>query len=207
MKKIIVFIVILCSSLPIVIKAATIPKKTVVTTLDTATFAEGCFWCTEAFFEAIKGVVTVSSGYSGGLVKNPSYEQVCTGSTGHAEACQVIYDPAIISYAELLEVFFTTHDPTSLNKQGHDAGTQYRSAIFYHTAAQKIIAEKYLKTLNTSHVFDKPIVTEISAYKNFYVAENYHQDYFELNGTEPYCQKVILPKMDKLKMVFKNKLK
>lgn len=187
---------------PVVIeKTGMMPKQ------DTATFAEGCFWCTEALFEELKGVISVSSGYSGGSTKNPTYADVCTGNTGHAESCQIIYNPAIISYTDLLEVFWKTHDPTSLNRQGHDEGTQYRSAVFYHNAQQKMLAEKYKMELDKSGAFDKPIVTEITPYKNFYVAENYHQDYFALHGTEPYCQMVIQPKIDKFKKVFKNKIK
>ena len=182
--------------------AKTAPQK-----LDTATFGSGCFWCTEAFFQDLKGVQSVSSGYSGGVVKNPSYADVCSGKTGHAEGCQIIYDPAVITYIDLLEIFWKTHDPTTLNRQGHDEGTQYRSVIFYHNMEQKTIAEKYKKELTASGAFDKPIVTEITAYTLFYVAENYHQDYFALNGSAPYCQMVIQPKMDKFKKVFKEKLK
>jgi peptide-methionine (S)-S-oxide reductase len=174
---------------------------------DTATFASGCFWCTEAFFQELKGVQSVSSGYSGGAVKNPTYTDVCSGKTGHAEACQIVYDPSVITFVDLLEIFWKTHDPTTLNRQGHDEGTQYRSAIFYHNAEQKAIAEKYKKELDASGAFTKPIVTEITAYTNFYVAENYHQDYFALNGSAPYCQMVIQPKVDKFKKVFKSKLK
>ncbi|MBA3970776.1 MAG: peptide-methionine (S)-S-oxide reductase MsrA [Bacteroidetes bacterium] len=180
---------------------------TKATNLDTATFGSGCFWCTEAFFQELKGVHSVSSGYSGGKVKNPTYTDVCSGKTGHAEGCQIVYDPAVISYVELLEVFWGTHDPTTLNRQGHDEGTQYRSAIFYHNSEQKKIAEKYKKELTASGAFNNPIVTEIAAYTSFYVAENYHQDYYALNGREPYCQAVIQPKMEKFKKVFKTKLK
>jgi peptide-methionine (S)-S-oxide reductase len=174
---------------------------------DTATFASGCFWCTEAIFQDLKGVISVQSGYSGGTVKNPSYYQVCEGNTGHAESCQIVYDPKIITFDELLEVFWQTHDPTTLNRQGHDEGTQYRSAIFYHNENQKMLAEKYKKALDASGAFPKPIVTEITKYKNFYVAENYHQDYYKLNGHEPYCQMVIQPKVEKFKKAFKDKLK
>ena len=174
---------------------------------DTATFGSGCFWCTEAIFQDLKGVVSVASGYSGGSVKNPSYREVCTGTTGHAEACQVVYDPKVITYDELLEVFWQTHDPTTLNRQGHDEGTQYRSAIFYHNDEQKKLAEGYKKKLDASGAFSKPIVTEITKFTNFYAAENYHQDYYNLNGTEPYCQMVIQPKVEKFRKVFKDKLK
>jgi peptide-methionine (S)-S-oxide reductase len=179
----------------------------VTTRLDTATFAEGCFWCTEALFEELKGVVSVSSGYSGGTTKNPTYADVCSGQTGHAESCQITFDSKVISFTDLLEVFWKTHDPTTLNRQGHDEGTQYRSAVFYHNTQQKMLAEKYKKELDASGAYSSPITTEITHYKNFYVAENYHQDYFALNGKEPYCQMVIQPKVDKFQKVFKAKLK
>ena len=172
-----------------------------------ATFGMGCFWCSEAIFQRLKGVVKVQSGYAGGNYKNPTYEDVCTGNTGHAEVVQVTYEPAVISYKELLEIFWKMHDPTTLNRQGADVGTQYRSVIFYHTAAQKALAEAYKTELNKEKVYPDPIVTQISPYTNFYIAENYHQDYFKLNGNEPYCRMVILPKVDKLEKVFKEKLK
>jgi peptide-methionine (S)-S-oxide reductase len=174
---------------------------------DTATFGTGCFWCTEAIFQQLEGVLKVSSGYSGGNVPNPSYEAVCTGTTGHAECIQVVYDPQKISYDELLEVFWQTHDPTTLNRQGNDVGTQYRSVIFYHNAAQKEKAEKYKAELNKSGAWDNPVVTEISPFKEFYVAENYHQDYYNQNGSQPYCYYVIRPKLEKFQKVFKSKLK
>ncbi len=174
---------------------------------DTATFANGCFWCTEAVFQELKGVISVTSGYSGGTTKNPTYRQVCTGTTGHAEACQIVYNPGEITFAELLEVFWKTHDPTTLNRQGNDEGTQYRSAIFYQHEAQRLTAEKYKLELNKSMVFPDPIVTEITPYKNFYKAENYHQDYFNLHGEEPYCRLIIQPKLDKFKRVFRDKLR
>lgn len=174
---------------------------------DTATFASGCFWCSEAIFDELKGVISVFSGYSGGNLKNPTYSAVCSGTTGHAEAFQIIFDSEIITYEELLEVFWKTHDPTTLNRQGNDKGTQYRSAIFYHNQKQRQLAEKYKKELDLSGAFANPIVTEITFYTNFYVAENYHQDYFSKNGTEPYCQMVIQPKLDKFKKVFADKLK
>ncbi|MGE0561915.1 MAG: peptide-methionine (S)-S-oxide reductase MsrA [Flavobacteriales bacterium] len=175
--------------------------------MDTITFGAGCFWCVEAIFSDLNGVEQVVSGYAGGTVKNPSYKEVCTGSTSHAEVCQLIYNPEIISYRELLEVFWQVHDPTTLNRQGGDIGTQYRSAIFYHTDEQKQIAEDYLKVLNEEQVFPNPIVTEITPINNFYPAEDYHQDYFELNGENPYCQAVVRPKLDKFRKVFKDKLK
>lgn len=174
---------------------------------DTATFATGCFWCTEAIFQELKGVLKVTSGYSGGTLSNPSYEQVCSGTTGHAECEQIIYDPKQISFDELLEVFWESHDPTSLNRQGNDEGTQYRSAIFYHDAGQKEKAEQYKKKLDQSGAYDKPIVTEITAFTKFYPAENYHQDYFRLHGSQPYCTFVIRPKVEKFEKVFKDKLK
>lgn len=174
---------------------------------DTATFATGCFWCTEAIFQELKGVLKVTSGYSGGTTPNPSYEEVCTGSTGHAECLDIIYDPKQISFDELLEVFWESHDPTSLNRQGNDVGTQYRSAIFYHNAEQKEKAEIYKAKLDKSGAYDKPIVTEITAFTKFYPAEDYHQDYYRLHGTQPYCSFVIRPKVEKFEKVFKDKLK
>lgn len=173
-----------------------------------ATLANGCFWCTEAIFEQLDGVISATSGYTGGKTKNPTYKEVTTGETGHAECLQIIYDPNKISFDELLEVFWQTHDPTTLNRQGADVGTQYRSAIFYHTDEQKEKAEKYKKELDKSGAFDRPIVTEITAFDKFYPAEDYHQQYFELNeGNNPYCSIVIRPKLDKFKKVFKDKLK
>jgi peptide-methionine (S)-S-oxide reductase len=175
--------------------------------LDTATFGAGCFWCVEAVFEQLKGVHSVESGYSGGQVEDPSYKEVCSGSTGHAEVCQIFFDPEIISYKELLEVFWSTHDPTTLNKQGTDVGTQYRSAIFYHNNQQKELAEKYKKALNESGTFKDPIVTEITPYMTLYKAEDYHQDYYNQNKQQSYCSLVITPKLEKFKKVFKDKLK
>lgn len=189
------------------------PKKTMNTNLsieanqDTATFASGCFWCVEAIFQRLKGVNQVTSGYSGGDIKNPSYKEVCTGRTNHAEAVQILFDPSQISYDELLEVFWKTHDPTTLNRQGADEGTQYRSAIFFHDENQKSLAENYKKKLNASGAWDKPIVTEITAYTNFYKAEDQHQNYFNANGNQPYCSFVIQPKVEKFEKVFKDKLK
>jgi peptide-methionine (S)-S-oxide reductase len=174
---------------------------------DTATFGTGCFWCTEAVFQELKGVLKATSGYTGGHVANPSYEEVCTGTTGHAEALQIIYDPAVITYDELLEVFWEAHDPTSLNRQGNDVGTQYRSAIFYHNDEQKEKAEHYKAELNKSGAYDKPIVTEITGVTKFYPAEDYHQNYYNTHGSQPYCYLVIRPKVEKFEKVFKNKLK
>jgi len=175
--------------------------------LQVATFGSGCFWCTEAIFERLNGIVKVESGYSGGKVENPTYEEVCTGSTGYAEVTQITYDPSTISYDELLEVFWKTHDPTTLNRQGNDVGTQYRSVIFYHNEEQKKLAEKYKSELDKSGAWDKPIVTEISPFTNFYPAEGYHQDYYENNPNQGYCAFVIAPKVEKFEKVFKNKLK
>jgi len=173
-----------------------------------ATFANGCFWCTEAVFEELDGVISAVSGYSGGTTKNPTYNEIGTGETGHAECLQIVYDPAKVTFDELLEVFWETHDPTTLNRQGADAGTQYRSAIFYHTAEQKEKAENYKTLLDKSGAFDRSIVTEITAYSKFYPAEDYHQQYYENNNnTNPYCRVVIQPKLDKFRKVFKDKLK
>ncbi|TKC07368.1 peptide-methionine (S)-S-oxide reductase MsrA [Pedobacter frigoris] len=175
--------------------------------LEKATFGMGCFWCSEALFERLDGVTKVRSGYEGGHVDNPSYEDVCTGTTGHAEVIEVTYDPSKIKYEELLEVFWKSHDPTTLNRQGADVGTQYRSVVFYNTDQQKQLAEAYKKELNDTRAFDKPVVTQIDKSSTFYVADNYHQDYFNNNGNQPYCRLVILPKMEKLEKVFKAKLK
>ncbi|HSG68282.1 MAG TPA: peptide-methionine (S)-S-oxide reductase MsrA [Bacteroidales bacterium] len=174
---------------------------------DTATFASGCFWCTEAIFQQLEGVQTVLSGYTGGNVKNPAYREVCNGTTGHAEAVRITYDPQKISYIQLLEVFFKTHDPTTLNRQGADVGTQYRSAIFYHNVQQLEEAEKTLRALDASGAWDDPIVTEISKAGPFYPAENYHQDYFNNNRTAPYCSFVIVPKIEKFQKTFGELLK
>ncbi|MFO0985147.1 MAG: peptide-methionine (S)-S-oxide reductase MsrA [Planctomycetota bacterium] len=177
------------------------------TPTEVATFGEGCFWCVEAVFQRLAGVVKVESGYAGGTVANPTYRQVCGGDTGHAEVCQITFDPAKISYADLLEVFFGTHDPTTLNRQGNDEGTQYRSVIFYHDARQKELAERAKRELDAAHAFPRPIVTEIAPFEKFYRAEDYHQNYFNDNGSQPYCRLVIAPKVDKLKQVFAQKLK
>ena len=175
--------------------------------LQVATFGSGCFWCTEAVFQEVDGVVKVESGYSGGKVKNPTYREVCSGLTGHAEVIQVTYDATKVSFEELLEVFWGTHDPTTLNRQGADEGTQYRSVIFYHTPEQKALADKYKIRLDQSGAFNGPIVTEITAFSNFYKAEDYHQNYYNLNGNAPYCSYVIRPKLEKFKKVFADKLR
>ena len=174
---------------------------------ETATFGGGCFWCTEAIFSSLKGVQSVESGYSGGKTKNPTYKEVCTGETGHAEVIQITFDPKVISFHELLEVFWETHDPTTLNRQGADIGTQYRSVIFYHSLEQKAIAEKYKAELNKENVFNKPVVTEITAFDRFYKAEDYHQEYFANHPNQGYCQIVIVPKLEKFRKIFKDKLK
>lgn len=175
---------------------------------DTAIFANGCFWCTEAIFQEVKGVEKVTSGYTDGDVENPTYEEVCNGNTGYAEALQVVYDPAVISYDELLEIFWKTHDPTTLNRQGNDVGTQYRSGIYYKNDLQKEKAEYYKSALDKSGAFNHPIVTEIKPFRNFYPAENYHQEYFNNNENKnPYCKIVIRPKVDKFRKAFKDKLK
>lgn len=175
--------------------------------LKTATFGAGCFWCVEAVFQRLKGVKNVRPGYSGGEIKNPSYREVCTGRTGHAEVIQLEYNPEVITFDELLEVFWTTHNPTTLNRQGNDVGTQYRSAVFYHDENQKNTAEAYKKKLNEEGVFDSPIVTEITAFDTFYVAEEDHFNYYNDNSSQPYCSFVITPKIEKLEKVFKDKLK
>ncbi len=172
-----------------------------------ATLAGGCFWCTEAVFERMKGVNDVVSGYIGGHVKNPTYEQVCNKLTGHAEACEIYYNPEVVSYEELLELFFKTHDPTTLNQQGADRGPQYRSSIFYHDEEQKKIAENYIKKLEESREFRRPIVTKLEAATEFYPAEEYHQDYFRLNPNQGYCRAVVAKKVRKAKNVLGDKLK
>ena len=172
-----------------------------------ATFGAGCFWCVEAVFQSLNGVDKVVSGYSGGHVKDPTYRQVCNGTTGHAEVCHIYFNPDKISFEELLEVFWSTHDPTTLNRQGNDVGTQYRSAIFYHNESQRLLAEEFKSALDVSEAFQDPIVTEIVPFETFYEAEDYHQEYFELNPDQPYCTYVIRPKMEKFRKVFAEKLK
>ncbi len=172
-----------------------------------ATFANGCFWCTEAIFKRLKGVISLKPGYSGGTVDNPSYDQVCSGETGHAEVLQIEFDPSIISFETLLDVFWYTHDPTTLNRQGNDVGTQYRSAIFWHDQKQKEIALKSKESLEKQDVYRDPIVTEILPFTNFYEAENYHKDYFDRNKDYPYCRFVINPKVKKLLEKYSSKVK
>ena len=175
--------------------------------LEKATLGGGCFWCTEAVYLQLKGVTDVKPGYSGGHVKNPAYREVCNGTTGHAEVVQVTFDPEQVSFSEILEVFFKTHDPTTLNRQGNDVGTQYRSAVFYHSDEQKEIAEKIIIQFENEKVYDDPIVTEVTAFDTFYPAEDYHINYFARNKNQPYCQFVVAPKVEKFEKIFKDKLK
>jgi peptide-methionine (S)-S-oxide reductase len=176
-------------------------------TSETATLAGGCFWCLETVFKELNGVWRVVSGYTGGAVSNPSYEQVCSGGTGHAEAAQITFDPKIIAYKEILDVFFSVHDPTTLNFQGNDVGTQYRSAIFYHSDEQKTIAEETIRELESSKICKSPIVTTIVPFDKFYPAEGYHQNYYEHNSAQPYCRIVIDPKLAKFRKRYSDKLK
>jgi peptide-methionine (S)-S-oxide reductase len=182
-------------------------NSSVPTDREKATLGGGCFWCLEAVFDELDGVEEVVSGYSGGTVANPSYRAVCTGTTGHAEVVQITFDPAKISYREILDVFFSIHDPTTLNRQGADVGTQYRSAIYYHTPAQKAIAEQMIRELDASHTWQNPIVTEVTPFETFYEAEDYHQEYFRNNGSQPYCRVVIAPKLAKFRKYYVAKLK
>jgi peptide-methionine (S)-S-oxide reductase len=175
--------------------------------VETATLGAGCFWCVEAVFQEVKGVISVESGYSGGKEENPTYKQVCTGLTGHAEVCQIKYDASVLPFKDVLEIFWKTHDPTTPNRQGNDKGPQYRSVVFYHSEEQKTLAEKYKKELDESKAWDKPIVTEITAFTKFWKAEDYHQNYFKNNPGQGYCAYVIAPKMDKFRKVFGEKLK
>ena len=214
MKKIIgVFLALLpfsfCGREKTVIVPKSIEKNNMEINKDwnVATFAGGCFWCTEAVFLQLNGVTKVVSGYIGGRTLNPTYQEISGGMTGHAEAIEITFDPKIITYGELLEVFFATHDPTTLNRQGADAGTQYRSEIFYHTEDQKLLATDYIALMTTENTFGKPIVTQISPATAFYVAEDYHQNYYSQNKTQGYCSYVITPKIEKLQKMYKDKLK
>ncbi len=175
--------------------------------LEVATLANGCFWCSEAIFKRLKGVKSVLPGYSGGIIKNPSYDQVCTGKTGHAESIQIEFDPKVIPFERIIDVFWHTHDPTTLNRQGNDVGTQYRSAIFYHNKKQKEIAEKSKKELKEKGVYQDPIVTEITPFNNFYEAENYHKNYYDNNQGAPYCNFIIDPKVRKLVLKYGKDVK
>jgi peptide-methionine (S)-S-oxide reductase len=172
-----------------------------------ATLGGGCFWCLEAVFEQLRGVTKVESGYAGGHTPHPTYEQVCTGRTGHAEVVQITFNPAILTYRDLLDVFFTLHDPTTLNRQGADVGTQYRSVIFYHSEEQKRIAEERIQELNAAGIWDAPLVTQVVPFQEFYRAEDYHQGYYQANPRQPYCQAVISPKVAKLRKAFADKLR
>ena len=174
---------------------------------ETATLGGGCFWCLEAVYDQLKGVGSVESGYMGGQIANPSYEAVCMGRTGHAEVVQITFDPAVVSFSEILEIFFAIHDPTTLNSQGNDVGTQYRSAIFYHSPEQKVMAEKIIASFTKDEVFDRPIVTEVVPAGPFYIAEEYHQEYFVRNPSQPYCTYLINPKLSKFRKQFAEKLK
>ncbi len=185
----------------------TMQSENKINVTDTATFAGGCFWCIETIFAQLEGVDTVLSGYSGGNIKNPSYKEVCNGTTGHAEVVQIYFDSSKISFGELMEVFFSVHDPTTLNRQGNDIGTQYRSAIYYHNQSQKEEAEAYIAQLDSSETFTGKIVTEITPFSVFYAAEYYHQNYFNQNGEQPYCQLVVRPKVEKFQKNFKAKIK
>lgn len=208
MKKIICYILVSISTVCTVFAQSSKEKANVKNAhLETATLATGCFWCTEAKFKELRGVVKVTSGFSGGHTVNPTYEEVCTGTTGHAEACNIVFDPKQISFDELLEVFFTDHDPTQLNRQGNDVGTQYRSAVFYHDAAQKQKAEYYIRKINEEKAYPRPVVTQVVPFKTFYKAEDYHQNYFSKNGSVPYCKLVIQPELDKFRKAFAGKLK
>ena len=172
-----------------------------------ATLAGGCFWCMEAVYKEVKGVQRVISGYTGGKKENPTYEQVCNDNTGHAEAVDITFSPDVISYHEILEIFFTVHDPTTINRQGNDTGTQYRSAVFFHNEAQKMIAEQVIKEINAAHIWNSPIVTELKPYGKFFSAEDYHRDYFERNPQQSYCQVIIAPKVAKFRKKWESKLK
>lgn len=189
------------------LSAQTMGKIKDISKNELATFGAGCFWCVEAIYTRVEGVSDVRSGFSGGQVKNPSYKEVCTGSTGHAEVCQITFDPDVISFLELLEIFWKIHDPTTLNRQGNDLGTQYRSVIFYHTEEQKKVAEEMKQRLNQEGIWKDPVVTEIVPFVAFYQAEEYHDDYFEKNPNQPYCSVVIAPKVEKFEKIFKEFIK
>jgi len=180
------------------------PGLAMNTALEKATLGGGCFWCTEAVYLKMKGVVSVEPGYSGGHVKNPTYEEVCEGTTGHAEVVMITFDPALVTFSEILEVFFQVHDPTTLNRQGADVGTQYRSAVFYHSEAQKTAAEAMIRKVNDSRMYAKPVVTEVTAFTRFYPAEDYHRNYYSRNRMQPYCRMVVAPKVEKFQKLFKE---
>jgi len=207
MKKIMVIAIVFVFILNTKAQSIQTKQSKMSTNMEIATLANGCFWCTEAIFQQLKGVEKVTSGYTGGNLKNPTYKEICTGNTGHAEGIQIEFDSNIISYQEILDVFFSTHDPTTLNRQGYDVGTQYRSAIFYNSEAQKEIAEAFIIALTNAHVFDNPIVTEITPLSVFYIAEDYHQNYYNNNKSQGYCQAVINPKLAKFIEKYQSKLK
>lgn len=214
MKKIIgIFLALLPFSFCVKEKNSIVPKSKetknmeIQNGLEVATLAGGCFWCTEAVFLELDGVKKVVSGYIGGTTVNPTYKDICNGDTGHAEAIEITFDPKEVSFGELLEIFFATHDPTTLNRQGNDIGTQYRSEIFYHNPTQKQLSEDYIALMTSENTFGKPIVTKISAASKFYEAEDYHQNYYNQNKTQGYCSYVITPKIEKLKKVYQDKLK
>jgi peptide-methionine (S)-S-oxide reductase len=183
-----------------------IRSKSMSNKTQTATLAGGCFWCLEAIFDSIKGVISVESGYAGGHAPNPTYKQVCTGTTGHAEVVQVAFDPEIVTYKDLLNIFFTIHDPTTLNRQGGDVGTQYRSAIFYHDEEQQAAAEEVIKEITEAGIWDDPIVTEVTPLDEFFIAEDYHQEYFTNNPNQPYCRAVVAPKVAKFRKKYEHLL-
>lgn len=201
------FVVILCSAHKGEETKKEVQNQIKTISMETITLGAGCFWCVEAIFQDIKGVQSVVSGYANGAVQNPTYKEVCSGTTGHAEVVQIIYDPEIVSFSKILEVFWQTHDPTTLNRQGADTGTQYRSGIYYHNEVQKEIARDIFNKLDDAGAFINPIVTEIEAIESFYPAENYHQDYFDLNGENPYCKAIVSPKVEKFKKTFSDILK
>ena len=207
MKKTILYLGVLLFILSTNAQPIQTKKTKMSKNLETAVIANGCFWCTEAIFQLLNGVESVTSGYTGGKIKNPTYKEITTGTTGHAEAIKITFDATIISYQEVLEVFFSTHDPTTLNKQGYDIGTQYRSAIFYNSEEQKEIAYQLIKDLTEANVFESLIVTEVTKLETFYKAEDYHQNYYNNNKTQGYCVAVINPKLEKFIKNYKEKLK
>ena len=207
-KKVLVIIIIIIFGIVTNYAQSSITKKSKMSNkLEIATLANGCFWCTEAIFQRLEGVESLKSGYTGGTIKNPAYREITTGRTGHAEAIQIKFDPSIISFQEILDVFFSTHNPTTLNRQGYDRGTQYRSAIFYHSEEQKNISESFINELTKAEVFEDPIVTEVTKLDVFYEAEEYHQNYYNNNKTQGYCMAVINPKLEKFIKKYKSKLK
>jgi len=206
-NKVLIAAVVVFSIVNINGQSAITIKSNMLNKLETATLANGCFWCTEAIFQRLNGVESVISGYTGGVLKNPSYREITTGRTGHAEAIQIEFDPSVVTFQEILDVFFSTHDPTTLNRQGNDIGTQYRSAIFYRSPEQKEVAEQFIQALSEAKVYERPIVTEVTGFDVFYEAENYHQNYYNNNKTQGYCLAIINPKLEKFIKKYKDKLK